>query len=58
MADLFDKSGSAPVPLADRMRPATLEEFLGQEDVIGPGKPLTILLETGAVLDVGGGPWV
>jgi putative ATPase len=27
-------------PLADRIRPRTLEEFVGQEHLIGPGKPL------------------
>jgi putative ATPase len=27
-------------PLADRMRPRTLDEYLGQEHLIGPGKPL------------------
>src|SRR5580704_6716076 len=27
-------------PLADRMRPRTLDEFAGQEHLIGPGKPL------------------
>src|SRR6202035_4548869 len=27
-------------PLADRMRPRTLAEFTGQEQLIGPGKPL------------------
>src|SRR3982074_1657729 len=27
-------------PLADRMRPQTLDEFVGQEHLIGPGKPL------------------
>ena len=27
-------------PLADRMRPRTLEEYVGQEHLIGPGKPL------------------
>src|SRR3979411_2507406 len=27
-------------PLADRMRPRTLDEFVGQEHLIGPGKPL------------------
>ena len=27
-------------PLADRMRPRTLEEYTGQEHLIGPGKPL------------------
>ncbi len=27
-------------PLAERMRPQTLEEFVGQEHILGPGKPL------------------
>jgi len=33
-------SADVPRPLADRMRPRTLEEFVGQEHLIGPGKPL------------------
>src|ERR1700680_1833399 len=35
-------SGAADAsrPLADRLRPRTLEEFVGQEHLIGPGKPL------------------
>ena len=32
-------------PLADRMRPRTLEEFIGQEHVIGPGKLLRRAIE-------------
>ena len=32
-------------PLADRMRPRTLEEFVGQEHLIGPGKPLRTQVE-------------
>jgi putative ATPase len=32
-------------PLADRMRPQTLEEFVGQEDLLGPGKPLRTQIE-------------
>jgi len=34
-------------PLADRMRPRTLDEFVGQEQVLGPGKPLRQALEKG-----------
>lgn len=30
----------APSPLAERMRPRTLDEFVGQEALIGPGRPL------------------
>ena len=32
-------------PLADRMRPRTLDEVLGQENLLGPGKPLRIQIE-------------
>ncbi|MGC9291092.1 MAG: replication-associated recombination protein A [Acidobacteriaceae bacterium] len=32
-------------PLAERMRPRTLEEFSGQEHLIGPGKPLRVQIE-------------
>jgi putative ATPase len=32
-------------PLADRMRPETLEEYAGQEHILGPGKPLRAQIE-------------
>ena len=32
-------------PLADRMRPRTLDEFVGQEQLISPGKPLRTQIE-------------
>ncbi|HEY6467513.1 MAG TPA: AAA family ATPase, partial [Candidatus Acidoferrales bacterium] len=32
-------------PLADRMRPQTLDQFLGQEDLLGPGKSLRTQIE-------------
>lgn len=41
--DLFDSVITAPSassPLAERMRPRTLEEFEGQQGVVGPGSPL------------------
>lgn len=44
MSDLFNKAGSQP-PLAERMRPRTLDEFVGQEHLIGPGKVLQTLIE-------------
>lgn len=34
-------------PLADRMRPRSLDEFVGQSHIIGDGKPLRRALETG-----------
>ena len=33
-------------PLAERMRPRTLDEFVGQEHLLGPGKALRLQLET------------
>ncbi len=49
---LFDRlpagvpSVPAPgAPLADRMRPRTLDEFLGQEHLLAPGKPLRIQID-------------
>ena len=32
-------------PLADRMRPETLEEYAGQEHILGAGKPLRAQIE-------------
>ncbi|MDQ2711693.1 MAG: replication-associated recombination protein A, partial [Acidobacteriota bacterium] len=34
-------------PLADRMRPQTLDEYVGQEHILGPGKPLRAQIENG-----------
>ena len=33
-------------PLAERMRPRALGEFIGQEKLLGPGKPLRVQIET------------
>ncbi len=43
-SDLFDPSDPYR-PLADRMRPRTLDEFLGQTQVIGEGRPLRRAIE-------------
>src|SRR6201995_5671202 len=32
-------------PLAERMRPARLEDYIGQEHILGPGKPLRSQIE-------------
>src|SRR5207244_11473673 len=52
--DLFDsppteRPPAAPAPLADRMRPRTLDEVVGQEHLVGPGKVLRRSLEDGAL---------
>jgi putative ATPase len=40
---LFDQS--PPPPLAERMRPSTLDEFYGQEHLLGTGKALRTMIE-------------
>jgi putative ATPase len=40
-----DSSTAGARPLADRMRPRTLDEFVGQEHLVGPGKPLRVQIE-------------
>ena len=38
--DLFSQNAEKRAPLADRMRPHRLEEFIGQKHVVGPGTVL------------------
>ncbi len=33
-------------PLADRIRPRTLDQFIGQKHLVGPGKPLRLAIES------------
>src|SRR6202020_2362091 len=43
MNDLFDAAGltpAAPGPLADRLRPQSLDEVVGQDHLLGPGGPI------------------
>src|SRR5437016_9258219 len=40
-----DRGTDRSRPLADRMRPRTLEEFVGQEHLVGSGKPLRTQIE-------------
>lgn len=45
MQDLFNQATHAP--LAERLRPQTLDEVVGQQHLIGQGKPLRVALESG-----------
>jgi putative ATPase len=40
------EAATALQPLAERMRPRTLDEFIGQEKLLGPGKPLRVQIES------------
>jgi putative ATPase len=45
---LFDTTPprESPRPLAERMRPDSIEHYIGQEHILGPGKPLRRQMET------------
>ncbi len=40
---------AADAPLAERLRPQTLDEVIGQRHLLGPGKPLRVAFETGRI---------
>jgi putative ATPase len=44
-AKIEAETAAASAPLAERMRPRSLEEFAGQQALLGPGKPLRIAIE-------------
>ena len=58
MADLFDltetKSDATAhaAPLAERMRPRTLDEFAGQQHILGPGKLLRRAIEADRIASI------
>ena len=45
MEDLFSAGVKTLAPLADRMRPRTLDEFIGQKQIVGEGKLLRRAIE-------------
>ena len=49
MSDLFSEAAGrrldASAPLAQRLRPASLDEFVGQEHVVGPGRALRLAIQ-------------
>ncbi len=49
MTDLFEASGIHPpdAPLADRLRPATLDQVVGQDHLLGQGGPIRRMIEAG-----------
>jgi putative ATPase len=57
MPDLFDTAppspdAAPPRPLADRLRPATLRDVIGQDLVLGPDGPLGAMLAAGSLSSV------
>lgn len=56
MADLFKHAGDeellAEAPLADRMRPRSISEYMGQEHLVGEGRFLRRLVESGRLMSL------
>ena len=46
MTDLFTTANPA-APLADRLRPTTIDEMIGQRHLLAPGKPLAVAFASG-----------
>ncbi len=49
MDDLFSSTENDNVPLADRLRPTDLDEYFGQQHLLGAGKPLRQAVESGSL---------
>ncbi|GJL95197.1 MAG: ATPase AAA [Hyphococcus sp.] len=55
MSDLFQAAGfekETPRPLADRLRPQTLDEVVGQDHLLGEGAPLSRMLKAGRLSSI------
>jgi putative ATPase len=50
MSELEDATAGSSAPLADRMRPQQLSEFVGQQQLVGEGRVLRRLIEGGGML--------
>ncbi|GHB04921.1 replication-associated recombination protein A [Modicisalibacter luteus] len=47
--DLFSHASQDSAPLAFRMRPRRLDDYIGQQALVGPGKPLRRMAESGTL---------
>lgn len=45
MNDLFEQKENTYIPLAEKMRPTSLEEFYGQENIVGKNSPIRKMIE-------------
>src|SRR5512144_1854409 len=45
--DLFGEAGEVNVPLAERLRPKSVEDMVGQRHLLGEGRPLWVALRAG-----------
>ncbi|HTH95756.1 MAG TPA: replication-associated recombination protein A [Rhodocyclaceae bacterium] len=47
MSDMFETGAAPHAPLAELLRPTTLDQVIGQQHLLGPGKPLRLAFESG-----------
>ena len=55
MSDLFEAAGLSPVapaPLADRLRPSSLDEVVGQDHLLGSNGPIRRMVDTGRLASI------
>ena len=55
MSDLFPTNigeAQGPVPLAERLRPKTVEEVIGQAQLLAPDAPLGVMLASGQLMSI------
>lgn len=45
MSELFEIKDNSETPLAERMRPKTLDDFAGQKHLVGAGKPIRLMID-------------
>src|SRR5258707_13588269 len=45
--DLFGAAGEVNVPLAERLRPKAIDDMVGQQHLLGEGKPIRVALRAG-----------
>ncbi|MCE1164384.1 MAG: replication-associated recombination protein A [Bacteroidetes bacterium] len=53
--DLFDNNNPETLksrPLAERMRPEVLEDFVGQKHLVGKGKPISLMLDNKSIVSM------
>ncbi|MFA5405357.1 MAG: AAA family ATPase, partial [Ignavibacteria bacterium] len=52
MSDLFEIKDNIESPLAERMRPDSLDRFAGQKHLVGKGKPIRLMIEKNDIVSM------
>jgi len=52
MNELFEINSGSESPLAERLRPKTLDDFAGQKHLVGKGKPIRLMIERNDIVSM------